>query len=330
MSSYVGEHLFEAAALVLTCSAGLSYAVGRSFMEGWAEVAGAPSLLYRADFYDTILAGVQLHSVWRTAAIVIVLAMAYLWAIIVAPDWWGGRISNVRRRKQWQDGWDHLGVRVRFALEAKRASRGLPPRSRSEIPEVTRWRMLGRRGLRRLAVRSSIRKKSKNRPRLVTLIFVLTFSVASFATGTYILIQWFLLKPARVDGAQQVIKAYVAVTGHVPYQYEREVTDAIRTALPEWACEGRQILSRYRSVTLLEDGVEDTLESVRSPEDSDSSETKKRANGTYYVLQGADRTFVLLGVKGSVIRSFGDGPFSLPESSIRPLSTLAERCANNG
>ncbi|SOY78687.1 conserved hypothetical protein [Cupriavidus taiwanensis] len=329
MFSYVGEHLFEAAALVLTCSAGLSYAVGRSFLDGWAVVAGAPSLLYRADFYDTILAGVQLHSVWRTAAIVIVLAMAYLWTIIVVPDWWNGRISSIRRRRRWQDGWDHLGVRVRFALEAKRARRGVPPRDRSEIPEVRRWQMLGRRGLRR-TVRSAIPKKAETRPRLVTLVFVLTFSVASSATGTYLLIQWFLLKPARADGAQNAIKAYVAVTGHVPYQFEREVTDAIRTALPEWACEGRQILSQYRSVTLLDDGVEDALESKRPPEGGDSPENEKRASSTYYVLQGADKTFVLLGSKGSVIRSFGDGPFSLPESSIRPLSALAENCGAKG
>ena len=49
-----------------------------------------------------------------------------------------------------------------------------------------------------------------------TLYLLLTFSFATSVTATYFLIQILLLKPAKSDGAQTAVKAYVAVTGHIP------------------------------------------------------------------------------------------------------------------
>ena len=324
MFSYVGSHLFESIALLLTCGAGLSYAVGRSYLDGWAEVAGVPTLLFRADFYDTILAGVQLHRVWRTAAIVIVLAIAYFWAISAILDLWPGRIASVRRRRQWRDGWSHLRLRDRFAKAARTAGKGVPPHLRNGIAEISRWQVLDRRGKRRNE--STRTKRSNGRPSMGTLYLVLTISFATLVTATYFLIQILLLKPASSDGARTAVKAYVAVTGHIPYQYEHERGDTSRHVLRAWACEGRHILSQYRTVTL----VEDLTDGDGGGRESVSGQHPERPRReTYYVLQGVDKTFALLGKDGSVIRSFGDGPFSLRESRVRPISKLAQDCQGN-
>lgn len=326
MFSYVGSHLFESIALLLTCGAGLSYAVGRSYLDGWAEVAGVPTLLFRADFYDTILAGVQLHRVWRTAVIVIVLAIAYFWAVSTIVDWWAGRTASIRCRRQWGDGWDHLRLRARFAKAAREAAKGVSPDLRKDIPEISRWQVLGRRGKCRSESASPTKRRS-GRLRIGTLYLVLTISFATSVTATYFLILTLLLKPATSDGARIAVKMYVAVTGHIPYQYENERGDISGDVMRAWACEGRHILSQYRAVTLAEDF---TYEDGGSGESVDDLHPERRhRRETYYVLEGVDKTFALLGKEGSVIRSFGDRPFSLRESSIRPISELAQNCRDS-
>lgn len=305
MWAYLTEHVFEGVALVFSVTAALSYAVGRSHLDGWAEMAGVPGMMFRPDLYDTILAGAQLQSVWRTAAFVVVLSTLYLWANVVVPEWWAGRLPNVKRRRRWQDGCDQLGLRRRFAYAARSASKGVSPEQWVVVIERTRWRILGHRGLRRMAQKATSKGATK-RLRPITLTLVLTVSVTLFATGIYILLQVVLLNPARADGARAFAKTYTAVTGHIPYQYfPASVTSA---TLQMWACEGRSMLSQYRSVALADP---DAPGSLREP---------------FYLLQGFGNTFVLLGEKGSVIRSFGDAPFSLPESPTRPLSSLAKAC----
>ncbi|UZF15500.1 hypothetical protein [Ralstonia pseudosolanacearum] len=305
MWAYLTEHVFEGVALVFSVTAALSYAVGRSHLDGWAEVAGVPGMMFRPDLYDTILAGAQLQSVWRTAAFVIVLSTLYLWANVVVPEWWAGRLPNVKRRRRWQDGCDQLGLRRRFAYAARSASEGVSPERRAAVIERTRWRILGRRGLRRMAQKATSKGAAKQlRPITVTL--VLTVSITLVATGVYVLLQFVLLGPAKTDGARAFVKAYAAVTGHIPYQY---VSSSVSKAtLQTWACEGRSMLSQYRTVALADPDVSGSL---REP---------------FYLLQGFGSTFVLLGERGSAIRSFGDAPFNLPESPIRPLSALAKAC----
>ncbi|MDR8762728.1 hypothetical protein FEP90_04436 [Burkholderia multivorans] len=305
MWAYLTEHVFEGVALVFSVTAALSYAVGRSHLDGWAEMAGVPGMMFRPDLYDTILAGVQLQSVWRTAAFVVVLSTLYLWANVVVPEWWAGRLPNVKRRRRWQDGCDQLALRRRFAYAARAASKGVPPEQRSAVVERMRWKVIGRRGLRRMARRTSSRGTAK-RLRPITLTLILTVSVTLFATGIYLLLQFVLLSPAKADGARAFVKTYAAVTGHIPYQYIP--AKVASTTLQTWACEGRSMLSQYRSVALA---------------DPDAAGSPKEP---FYLLQGFGSTFVLLGEKGSVIRSFGDAPFSLPESPSRPLSDLAKAC----
>ncbi|CAN7194965.1 hypothetical protein LJR230_000462 [Trinickia sp. LjRoot230] len=310
MWAYLTEHIFEGIALVFTATAALSYAVGRSYLDGWAEVAGVPGMMFRPDLYDTILAGVKLQSVWRTAAFVFVFATLYLWANVVVPDWWAGRAASVRRRRQRQDGCDHLRLRQRFAHAARAAGRGVPPEQRAVLAARLRWRILGRRGVRRLAMRRSPARAA--RPlRPITLTLVLIVSVTLLAACVYSLLQGLVLGPARADGARAFVKAYAAVTGHIPYQYDARAV-SIRK-LQTWACEGKSMLSAYRSVALAD---------PRSAGNTDPP----NATEPFYLLQGLGSTFLLLGEKGSIIRSFGDGPFDLPESQARPLSALAKAC----
>lgn len=310
MWTYLTEHIFEGIALVFTATAALSYAVGRSYLDGWAEVAGVPGMMFRPDLYDTILAGVKLQSVWRTAAFVFVFSMLYLWVHVVVPDWWAGRAASIRRRRQRQDGCDHLRLRRRFAHAARAAGRGVPPEQRAALTARLRWRILGRRGIRRLAMRRLPARAAKPlRP--ITRVLTLILSVTLLAACVYSMLQGLLLGPARADGARAFVKAYTAVTGHIPYQYDARAVSMRK--LQTWACEGKAMLSAYRSVALAD---------PRSPGDTDSP----KANEPFYLLQGLGSTFLLLSEKGSIIRSFGDGPFDLPESQARPLSALAKAC----
>ena len=305
MWAYLSEHVFEGAALVFSIIAALSYAVGHSYLDGWAEMAGVPGMMFRPDLDDTILAGAQLQSVWKTAAFIVVLSIAYLWATVVVPEWWTARLSNVKRRRRWQDGCSNLGLRRRYAYAARSASNGLSLEERNALIERWRWRALGRRGSRRLS-RKSASKGANKRLRPITLTLILTVSITLVATGIYLLLQLILLSPAKRDGARAFVKTYVAVTGHMPYQYVPARVS--RETLKTWACEGRSMLAEYRSVTLADPDIPG---SSREP---------------FYLLQGFGSTFVLLGEKGSAIRSFGDGPFNLPESQARPLSALAKTC----
>lgn len=305
MGAYLAEHIFEGVALVFTMAAALNYAVGRSYLDGWAETAGVPSMMFQPDLYDTMLAGVRLQSVWRTVAVVIVVSVLYLWLNVVGPDWWTGRHSVATRRRQRQDGCDQLGLRRRYARAARWASKGVPAEHYDAIIERSRWRVLGRRGVCRVA-RNARRTRSAKPPRLITLAVILTGSVTLIAAGVYTLFLTMLLDPAKTDGARAFAKVYTAVTGHIPYQYPATVVS--KSALQNWACEGRSDLSQYRSVLLADPEVQGAQKEV------------------LYLLQGFGSTFVLLGEKGSVIRSFGDAPFNLPESPARPLSALAKAC----
>jgi hypothetical protein len=101
-------------------------------------------------------------------------------------------------------------------------------------------------------------------------------------------------------------KVYLAVTGRIPYNFSP--TDLTAAERHLWACEGRQILSQFRAVSVaLDSGLPERTE-------------------VFYVVQGVDKMFVLLGENGSVLRSFGDGPFSLQESPVRPLADIAKNC----
>ncbi|MBC8723578.1 hypothetical protein F6X37_18915 [Paraburkholderia sp. 31.1] len=305
MGAYIAEHVFEGVALVFTVAAALNYAVGRSYLDGWAETAGVPGMMFQPDLYDTMLAGVRLESVWRIAAVVVVLSVLYLWLNVVASDWWPGRRSSAKRRRQRQDGYDQLGLRRRYAWAARRASVGVPAEQYDAVIERSRWRALGHRGLRRME-RAARPARRVTPPRLITLVAILVGAITLIAASVYVLFRNTLIDPAKADGARDFVKVYAAVTGHIPYQYFASTVS--KETLQNWACEGRLALSQYRSVMLA---------------DSDAPNVKKEA---FYLLQGYGSTFVLLGEKGSMIRSFGDAPFNLPESSTRPLSPLAKGC----
>ncbi len=309
MAIYLGDHLFEAVALLVTCAAALNYAVGRSYLDGWAQAAGIPSALFQSDLYEAIFTGVKLGRIWLAVGLVVLLGTAYVWIGAVLPDWWARRRSRATLRSKVSrlrlaPGWGQRGLRARFAGAAVAARKSIDgeDRDRETLPEVLRWRALGPRGQKKLNVRSP----SWTPPRVMTVVLLMVIALSSIVAGTYKLVQNTLLAPARNDGIRSYAKIYLAVTGRLPYQFgPMTLPEADQK---EWACEGRSILSQYRAVKLrAENETEPGYE-------------------TFYVVQGADKIFVLLGEDGSVLRSFGDGPFSLRESATRPLAKVAQNC----
>lgn len=306
--AYCLDHMFEGIAVAFTIFGTLSYAVGRTLLDAWAETAGIPTTILHSDFYDTMLIGVQRPIIWRTAAILIVTSAAYLWANAVIPEWWAKRNSTIRRKRRRQDGCDQLGVRRRFAAEARLSTRSVPIALRSSNQEWLRWKALGLRGLRRKA-RLDVPKPPARPVRQITQALFLTIFATVCLGGIYLLVRTVFLKPAESDGAQSFAKVYVAVTGHIPYQYT--ATSISVETLKNWACEGVPMLAMYRTVEL--------------PAESDGTGKKE----IFYVLQGTGSIFVLLSQNGSSLRSFGDTPFNLPESKSRPVSALAQTCPRN-
>jgi len=307
MAIYLGDHLFEAVALLVTCAAALNYAVGRSYLDGWAQAAGIPSALFQSDLYEAIFTGVKLGRIWLTVGLVVLLGTAYVWIGAVLPDWWARRRSRAAQRSKVSrmrlaPGWGQRGLRARFAGAAVAARKSINgDRDRETLPEVLRWRALGPRGQEKLNARAPWTP-----PHVMTAVLLMVIAFSSMVAGTYKLVQDQLLAPARNDGIRSYAKIYLAVTGHLPYQFgPMTLSEADQK---EWACEGRSILSQYRAVNLrAENGTEPGYEA-------------------FYVVQGADKIFVLLGDDGSVLRSFGDGAFSLRESATRPLAKVAQNC----
>lgn len=137
-------------------------------------------------------------------------------------------------------------------------------------------------------------------------VVLLAGSMSCVFLAFYKLLDSSFIGPARQEGINRYAKVYLAVTGRLPYQFGLNPLSASEQS--EWACEGRSILSEYRAVDLAPD-----VGAAEPPQ-------------TFYVIQGTDKLFVLLGEKGSVLRSFGDGPFVLQESSTRLYSRIAKDC----
>ncbi|WP_234745284.1 MULTISPECIES: hypothetical protein [Burkholderia] len=311
VGNYVAAHLFEASALALTLVTGLAYVVGRSYLNGWEEAAGVPGLMFRRDLSDVMLAGATVARVWMMPVLLVVAPFLIMWVMATVPAWLTTRWpfpalkARYRRvRRVYRSGVDQVRLRWRFAAAAHFATRGLEPQERRQCAAWRRWKVLGSRHRRSAGQDHSVRPPRTMRR--VTFVMLLVVLGAEGVLGGYtFFVNAFLDEPRRM-GRENFAKIYLAVTGRVPYQYGDQPRAA--QELQAWACEGRAMLSYYRAVIL-----------------SNSTESSK-SNATYYLLQGADHTFMLLGEAGSVIRSLGDAPFSISESSARPLSHLARRC----
>jgi len=300
IAAYIGDHLIEAVALFATFAAALSYAVGRSYLDGWAQAAGIPPSLFQSDVHDAILTGVKLPRVWLTACVGMGLGLILS---TVAPKWWESRhrdrtLRDKAVRMGQASGWGQRGLRFRLAGQAY-LLRNDSDEARNI--EYRRWQALGPRRVRT--------PNSKHERRLLHLIIAASLATVGMIctfVAFYKLLDNSFIGPARQEGINRYAKVYLAVTGRLPYQFSPSALSTIEQR--EWACEGRSILSQYRAVTLAPD-----IGGIEPPE-------------TFYVIQGIDKLFVLLGEKGSVLRSFGDGPFVLKESPTRLFSHIAKDC----
>lgn len=311
---YVAAHVFEASALALTLVTGLAYVVGRSYLNGWEEAAGVPGLMFRRDLSDVMLGGATVARVWMTPVLLAVAPFLIMWVIATVPEWLMARwpFGPLKRwyrrvRRMYRSGVDQIRLRQRYADAAYSATRGLKPHARRACEAWWRWKVLGpRHG--RTAERNPVVRPRRAMRRVTFVMLLVVLAAEGMLNGYTFFVSAFLNEPRQL-GRENFAKIYLAVTGRVPYQYG----DHPRAAheLQDWACEGREMLSYYRAVTL------------------NNSTDPSMPDATYYLLQGADHTFMLLGEAGSIIRSLGDAPFSIAESSVRPLSQLAHRCGHS-
>jgi hypothetical protein len=303
LRDWLSSHALECIALSIPLITGLCYGVGRSVNEGWNEVAAVPMFIFKADVYETILAGINQSDLWRLLLIIAIVSGSYLWLIVVAGNAWTKKFGGLRAKKRRFEYCDDIGLRNRFAQAA---------RKQQDIHETraqvrARWNILGKRGSIRLCNERRLSKspaifKNTAINRVLALILLTSVSVL----GSYFLVEQIVFKTARANGARQFVSIYVAVTGTIPMQYV--MTHDTREELRSYACQGKQQLSRYRAVRL------------PSPENNSTTLS-------YYVIEGDSNTFLLLGKAGSEIRSFGDSPFSLHETNQRPLAAIAKDCS---
>lgn len=301
-SAYLSSNAFQCIGLALAAATGLSYAVGRAYLDNWNAIAGVPSLLFPVEFHDVILLGLRLESVWRIPAFAITAAALYIWIVDRLPHW----VSSWRWVRQLakchKDGWDQLGLRNRFAQEAYAVrSKRLPGgHTRAQL----RWKILGCRGQLR-SMHQHSRQQKRGRPvSASTIRCLLVIVVMLFLTGTYLLCAGLFLLPASSAGAKDFVSIYVAVTGHVPPQYNR--TQVNQKQLKSWACHGLDQLSDFRSITI-------------HPDSSSNP-------SALYLIQGANNTYLLLGTSGTRIAIFGDKSVQLIESDVRDVSTITLDC----
>ncbi len=147
IASYIGDHLIEAVALFATLAAALSYAVGRSFLDGWAQAAGIPPSLFQSDVHDAILTGVKLPRVWLSACIGMGIGII---VCVVTPKWWESQrrdwtLRDKAVRMGQANGWGQSGLRLRLAGQA------FLVRNHSDEAtniEYRRWQTLGPRRVR--------------------------------------------------------------------------------------------------------------------------------------------------------------------------------------
>ncbi|WP_232448055.1 hypothetical protein [Burkholderia ubonensis] len=309
---YFAAHIFEAIALSLSLVTGLAYVIGRSYLNGWEEAAGIPGLMFRRDLSDVMLAGATVSRVWMMPLLFFLAPVLIVWLLATVPAWLGTRWPFVRlkscyrrTRRVLRSGVDQIELRHRFAAAARAATRGVAPQARFECNAWWRWKVLGPRGP-VLAERDPVVRSHRTMQRITLVMLLAVVPTEGVLTGYTLFVKAFLDEP-RLLGREDFAKIYLAVTGRVPYQYDGDRSLSAQE-LQDWACEGRKMLWQYRAVTLTH------------------SANPAVPDATYYLLQGVDHTFMLLGEAGSIIRSLGNAPFLMAESKSRPLSPLAQGC----
>ncbi|WP_236869596.1 hypothetical protein, partial [Burkholderia pseudomallei] len=259
-----------------------------------------------------MLAGATVSRVWMMPLLFFLAPVLIVWLWATVPAWLRARWPFVRlkpwyrrTRRVLRSGIDQIELRRRFAAAAHAATRGVAPQARFECDAWWRWKVLGPRGP-FLAERDPVVRPHRTMQRITLVMLLAVVPTEGVLIGYTLFVKTFLDEPRRL-GREDFAKIYLAVTGRVPYQYDSDRSLSAQE-LQDWACEGRKMRWQYRAVTLTH------------------SANPAVPDATYYLLQGVDHTFMLLGEAGSIIRSLGNAPFLMAESKSRPLSPLAQGC----
>lgn len=305
------KHPFESFALIISIIGIFGYAAGESFKDGWDSAAGVPSSMFAIAPYETILRGLSLESPWLYSAVALATIALYVAVIGMLDAWQTHRNSLVRIRRSQFEGRKERSKRHSLATAARHERNAVELAEKRKCPSYQMWKTLGSRG-KWQELSNSQRDRVIRRHRYLKGVtwFLIQVGCILLAGVLYIMIKLLVVQQAHKDGVREYIGIYAAVTGVVPPQFkEAKISEK---ALVELICKGRRSIWRYRSVNLT----------------SGKKKVASSEGSSAYVLQGAEKTFLLLSRNGSRIQSFGEGGFTLEEAKSRPLSKTAASCSN--
>lgn len=296
--SFIHRHFFEIMALAIPVIGIAGFAAGTSFLDGWNMAAGIGSNLFPVGVNETVLLGLKLTRPWAYSGALLAVAVSYLYFLEILTEWERAKWGRESHWRRWQ--------RVKLAKAANTARKLIGVNDRLTDPSNKAWKKLGPR--RRWGSRiPSVNLNSKRWHRfgIRALALVLFLFAIAMTLFLHFLLKAFIIEEAHAEGVKRYGQLYVAITGKLPLNFYADLSQA---ELRQFACAGNDFLWHYRSVDiLLEDGP---------------VATKQQA----YIIQSTDKLFFLLDKDGSRLHSFGDAPYSLRESSYRPVSAWAKTC----
>lgn len=296
--SFVQRNFFQITALAIPFIGIVGFAAGTSFLDGWNRAAGIGSNLFPFGVNETILLGLQLTTPWAYSGGVIAAVVFYLYLTEMLTEWERARWGRESHWQRW--------TRNRLARRARTARKQAGSANRLSEPSAQAWKKLGPRL--RWARRESIVSLKAKRWRkfgiraLALVLFLFGIGMTVFLN---FLFRNLILGESHAEGVRDYARLYVAITGKLPLNFDDKIS---KQKLLEWSCDGQEVMWRYRSVEI--------------PKDPGQPATKQPS----YVLRSSDKLFFLVDSSGSRLHSFGDAPYSLAESSNRPLATLTNAC----
>jgi hypothetical protein len=296
--SFLHRHFLEIVALAIPVIGIVGFAAGTSFLEGWNRAAGIGSNLFPVGVNETILLGLKLTKPWTYSGAVLAVAVSYLYLTEVLTEWERAKWGRESHWRRWQ--------RVKLARAASAARKLGGINDRLTDPSHKAWMKLGpRRRWGRQKPTVNVNAKRWHRVGIRALALVLFLIGIAVTLLLHLLLKSFIIEEAHAEGVRKYAQLYVAVTGKIPLNFHDTLS---KSELRQFACAGDDFLWHYRSVE---------LSGGEGPADA-----KQQA----YIIHSTDKLFFLLDKDGSRLQSFGDAPYSLRESSHRPVSDWIKTC----
>lgn len=267
------------------------YLVGRAGLLGWYEAAGVPILSFSWSFQDVVIRGMTDAKTWLLVAVSVIGLALYLMALDMASGRFSKASDAWSRFRARGESLDGLGLRKRWAWEARLARRG---HLASAEASSLRWRVLGKRGANRVHSKAFAKNLSKPSSVIVggiAVLWLLLITLGLYVAGAVLLVQ----HPYNI-GAQSFREQYFAATDReAPARHyvawKSKGYRPVRTSAMA-ASRGRTQLSGYPYIQLFY-------------REGDSAE--KRLCG--WLVQASGGVVLMLTSEGLVMKNFGDGAF---------------------